>query len=74
VAAGLGSRNVRAAKVWAEPKTTSKRLTTLACGKAVVVLEVVVGDKVGRVDTWYRIKVGDKDGYILSSLLTDRTQ
>ncbi len=63
--------NVRAAKVRAEPKTTATLITTLAKGKSVVVLEVITGEKVGAVDRWYKISVGEKTGYILSSLLSD---
>ncbi len=63
--------NVRAAKVRAEPKVKAKVIATLARGKSVEVLEVVVGDLVSHVDTWYKVNVAGKDGYILSSLLTD---
>ena len=64
--------NVRAAKVRAEPKAAAKLITTLGRGKSVVVLEVVEGEKVSNVTTWYKVNVGGKDGYILSSLLTNQ--
>lgn len=64
--------NVKAAKVRTEPKTTAKLITTLGRGKSVVVFEVVIGEIVSNVDTWYKVKISGKDGYILSSLLTDR--
>ena len=64
--------NVRAAKVRSEAKSTGKLITTLGRGKSVVVLDVVAGELVGHVDTWYKVNINGKDGYILSSLLTDR--
>jgi hypothetical protein len=64
--------NVRAAKVRLEAKSTAKLVTTLGRGKSVVVLDVVTGEKVSGVDKWYKVSISGKEGYILSSLLTDR--
>lgn len=64
--------NVRAAKMRADAKSTAKLVTTLARGTAVVILDVVTGEKISGVDKWYKVNAGGKKGYMLSSLLTDR--
>lgn len=53
-----------------EPNKKSKKLTTLAKGKNYVATERVVVENSGcKNDTWYKIQVNDKSGYVCSAYL-----
>lgn len=64
--------SVKAAKIRAEATTTAKVITTLSRGTAMVVLEVTTGTKVSANTTWYKINASGTEGYIHSSLVSDR--
>lgn len=64
--------SVKAAKVRAETTTSAKVITTLSRGTALVILEVTTGTKVSNSTKWYRINASGIEGYIHSSLVSDR--
>ena len=63
---------VRAAKIRTEATTTAKVVATLSNSTPVIILEVVKGTKVSNSTTWYKISADGIEGYVHSSLVTDR--